>query len=132
MNTEIWGPKAWFFIHSLALGYPSSPSDADKDHYRVFFKSLSHVLPCPWCREHYLHNLQEKELEKGLESRIDLFNFTVDMHNRVNSMLGKPILSHEEALRRTTRPYKNHRTVFFMVILLLILVIATAAAITLR
>jgi hypothetical protein len=132
MNTEIWGPKAWFFIHSLALGYPSSPTDKDKEHYRVFFNNLGYVLPCSWCRVHYHQNLNDKELERGLESRKDLFNFTVDIHNKVNSMLGKPILSHEDALNKTTRPYKNHRTVIFMVTLLIILLTLTIVAITLR
>ena len=132
MNTEIWGPKAWFFIHSLALGYPASPSKTDKDHYRSFFKNLGNVLPCPWCREHYTKNMKDSELEHGLESRIDLFNFTVDIHNKVNAMLGKRILTHAEALARTTRPYKNYRTIVVMVTLLLILLAMTIVAITLR
>ena len=95
LSTEIWGREGWKFIHSVALSYPYKPTEKDKENYLAFFKSLENVLPCSICAENF-----RKKMEKTppkLESKIALFNWTVDIHNEVNRQNGKKELTHNEA-----------------------------------
>ena len=57
METTIWGPAAWLFLHSVAFQYPDNPSDLIKQKYYTFFNSIKNVLPCPNCQKHYTENL---------------------------------------------------------------------------
>ena len=95
---ETWGPFFWNTIHIAALGYPSEPSHGHKKAAKEFFESLSHLIPCPVCREHYTVHLQKYPLLPHLDRRRDLFRWTLLLHNEVNKSLNKPPFTEEEAL----------------------------------
>ena len=101
MDTTVWGPATWLFIHSAALAY--SPSS--KEAYKAFFMNLGDVLPCPNCRAHYKSLLNEKELDAALESPVSLFEYTVDFHNAVNRSLEKPEYSYMQAFEELKKKY---------------------------
>jgi hypothetical protein len=86
-------------MHIIALGYPKNPSYGDKKAAKEFFESLVFLIPCPVCRDHYSQHLKENPLTPSLDSREDLFNWTVLIHNKVNKDLGKPEVSSLEALQ---------------------------------
>jgi len=86
----VWGPIFWHTIHIVALGYPSNPSYAQKRAAKEFYESLGSLIPCPVCREHYVTHLQKMPLTPHLDRRDDLFKWTVELHNEVNKLLGKP------------------------------------------
>jgi len=125
MDPEIWGPKAWFFIHNIALTYPRNPNINDKQMYKNFFINLGNVLPCSVCKVHYKENLIESELDIGLNSNIDLFKWTVDIHNKVNKQNNKKIFTYEEALNELNKHYiyGSFFTISNIIILILILII---------
>lgn len=74
----------------VALGYPESPDAAARDAYRRYFESLEHVLPCATCQRGYGTLLAAMPINDVLDSREDLFRWTVDLHNEVGKKLGKP------------------------------------------
>ena len=39
-NPEIWGPHAWFFLETVAMGYPINPTSDDKNQMKAFFYAL--------------------------------------------------------------------------------------------
>lgn len=96
MQTTVWGPVGWSFLHCVAHGFPESPSDFDVENglpigttaagYRSFFINLGHVLPCKYCRESYLRYVQESP--PATESRGALTRWLWEIHNRVNAKLG--------------------------------------------
>lgn len=94
METEVWGPSAWRFLHLITFQYPEKPKDPDKRNYYVFFNSLKDVLPCPNCREHYSNHFEKQPIQ--LESRKELIEWLIDIHNEVNLMLGKKEYSYDE------------------------------------
>ena len=94
MEPTIWGPPAWKFLHTITFQYPEYPTDKDKKEYFIFFNSLRNVLPCPNCREHYSNNFQKYPIR--LESRNDLIEWLIDIHNEVNEMTQKRKYSYEE------------------------------------
>jgi len=95
---SVWGPFFWHTIHIVALGYPKNPTYTDKKCAKEFYESLAFLLPCSICREHYKGYLQEKPIATFLDSRTDLIKWTIQIHNKVNKMLGKPEWTLEEVL----------------------------------
>jgi len=106
MNPEVWGPRCWFLIHSVALNYPKNPSNEDKRHYREFYNNLQYVLPCPTCSKNYTKHLSELPItDSALSSRRSLFEWTVDMHNKVNKMKGKSKYSTDRIIEKLSKEY---------------------------
>ena len=95
---SVWGPFFWHTIHIVALGYSKNPTYTDKKCAKEFYESLAFLLPCSICREHYKEYLQEKPISTFLDSRTDLIKWNIQIHNKVNKMLGKPEWTLEEVL----------------------------------
>ena len=94
MNKNIWGPSGWLFMHSISFQYPENPNEEDKNNYRVFFESLKNTIPCPKCREHYSENFKQNPIQ--LNSRDELIQWVIDIHNEVNEKNSKKIYSRQE------------------------------------
>ena len=91
MQTRVWGPAGWLFLHCIAQNYPHDPNDEQKVNYFEFFKILGNVFPCRYCRESYNKFI----LEKGsclnidvMKSRETLSKWLYNIHNKVNEKLG--------------------------------------------
>lgn len=99
MQTDHWGPSAWRTLHAFALAYPESgPTRLDRDNFRSFVTYFGRCLPCSSCRVKFRSQAQLDDLEHALGiGREPLFNWTVHFHNRVNGVLGKPLVSPSEA-----------------------------------
>lgn len=95
---QVWGPFFWHTIHISALGYPSEPTYTHKKAAKEFYESLQVMIPCPVCREHYAEHLKLYPLTPHLDSREDLFKWTVVLHNAVNKSLGKPEYSEQDSI----------------------------------
>ena len=99
LGPETWGPPSWRFIHFITLGYPKNPSDNDKNNYKLFLTMISNILPCSICNSHFKENLIKYPLsDEVLSTRINLFNWSIDMHNEVNKSHSKKTISYEEGL----------------------------------
>ncbi len=97
-DPKVWGAPAWMFLHCVTLTYPESPSTTDKKHYKKFFESLEHVLPCKKCREHYGQYLLDHPLDPSLVSQKELVKYMIRLHNYINvHYRNKPKISLSEA-----------------------------------
>lgn len=115
ISPNVWGPFFWNTMHLSALGYPSQPTYADKRAAKEFFESLTRLIPCAICREHYTAHLKEMPISASLDTRQDLFRYTVAFHNKVNKMLNKPEKTEAEVIhyydllgQRGRSPIWNH------------------------
>lgn len=98
MNPEIWGKHMWVSIHMTALGCPDNPNKEQKNNYIKFFNSLSSVLPCKSCADHFKYLLKTYPLkDSDLSNNMKLFEWTVFLHNKVNEKLKKEKISFEVA-----------------------------------
>jgi hypothetical protein len=93
-----WGPFFWHTMHLVALGYPNTPTYAEKRAAKEFYESLIHLIPCPTCKIHYADHLKNMPITPSLDSRKDLFQWTIDIHNRVNKDLGKPLYTDADSI----------------------------------
>ena len=100
---EAWGPFFWHTIHITALGYPSKPSFAEKKAAKEFFESLKFLIPCPICKEHYKEHFEKHPITPYLDTRQDLFRWTVILHNEVNKMLGKKEYTETQSIQFYSR-----------------------------
>lgn len=90
MMTSIWGPPTWHFLHCISFNYPVNPTNEDKNHYKSFILSFKHTLPCGKCRKNLTKNLQKLPLEnKHMESRETFSKYIFELHEVINTMLGK-------------------------------------------
>jgi hypothetical protein len=105
INAIQWGKEGWHFIHTIALTYPFNPTENDKKNYLQFLKSLENVLPCNICAKHFKKNMIK--IPPRLDSTIEFFNWSVDMHNEVNIMNNKPILTYEEAYNELVNTFNK-------------------------
>jgi hypothetical protein len=98
MKPMIWGKYVWMSLHLIALGYPINPTQEDKNAYKNFFNDFHKVIPCVDCAHHYKTNLNDVPLtDTVFSSRNNIFDWTVEIHNKVNVMLGKPVITKEHA-----------------------------------
>ena len=104
MYPTLWGPKLWFFIHTLALNFPINPTFEEVKSYETFFVNLKYIIPCDKCRLHYTQRQEINPVSKYLTDPNTLFKYTIDLHNEVNKSLGKRVFSYEEV----SNIYKNH------------------------
>lgn len=106
MNPKIWGPKAWFFLHSITFNYPENPSAQEKKDHYDFFKILGIVLPCETCKKHYEEHLGDgTTLRIALNSRTTFISWLIDIHNQINVQNGSPISSEAEVMKMYNMHY---------------------------
>ncbi len=98
VGPDTWGPVIWHALHYITLGYPTQPTDDNKQKYKEFFTLLSDVIPCSICANHYSENLVKMPLDdKVLENKESLIKWLIDFHNVVNEKNKKPIIKYEVA-----------------------------------
>ncbi len=84
MDPAVWGPHLWFFLHSMSFAYAkdkNNPTPEEKYYMYQFLESLKYVLPCS-CKKNYSKHFNSNPPK--LNSRRELFEWLVDLHNLVN------------------------------------------------
>jgi hypothetical protein len=116
LNTKIWGPPTWFFLHSMVMAYPKRIDEKNSYHINrrnsmfQFLSNLGNVLPCPICGTSYNSYLKDPEMPplwESLSSRKSLVHFMYQIHNRVNDKLGVP-LCERPSLKEVVECYSNY------------------------
>jgi hypothetical protein len=91
MQTRVWGPAGWLFLHCIAQNFPWKPDEQKKQSYLQFFRLIGDVLPCRYCRESYQQFIQEPDTKLTydiLKNRQTLSYWLYSIHNKVNKKLG--------------------------------------------
>ena len=110
MNPSYWGPHAWVFLHCVTMNYPDYPTKKNKENMRNFFYSLKDVLPCDKCKYNFGTHIKEIPLTHDiLSSKKKLIKWLIDIHNSVNKMNNKPILTYEEVFEKMTNGFKINK-----------------------
>ena len=104
---SVWGGSAWKFLHTIALSYPSKPSQQDKTDYKSFFLSLDKILPCETCSKNFKNHIATHDINKHLSGPHELFSWTVKIRNEVQKILGKSL--HDELKIRESLYNENER-----------------------
>ena len=110
MQTRVWGPAGWIFLHCIAQNYPQEPTTQQRDDYREFFRLAGMVLPCRYCRESYQLFISQPGTvldDKVMRNRTTITKWLYDIHNKINKKLGiKSCIS----FRQVTEKYESFRS----------------------
>lgn len=101
-----WGPPLWSILHGIAerSGAAVTPLYRDDERRALIrlFDSLTKMIPCPSCKEHYTEYLREHPVNDALktmpyeEIRPYLRGWFWELHNWVNESYGKPLFRLED------------------------------------
>ena len=108
MSPTIWGPHAWFILHSISMALPDNvPVDKQKDLIQ-FMRSFGNLIPCNICKINYKTNLKiMSPLEKNVQTRELFSKWLIDLHNIVNREIGKPEMSYEAVVEKYDKIYNK-------------------------
>ena|SRR3989338_7417649 len=98
LKPSIWGGPAWRFLHSVALAYPTLPTNEEKMAAKLFIQSLTKLLPCKECRVNLLNELATDPIDRAVMSKQSFSKWVTSLHNRVNARTGKRQLSPEDVI----------------------------------
>jgi hypothetical protein len=112
-----FGPYFWGALHLACLG---------GGNIQDFIASFPSALPCPACGAHFNDVLNAYPFPAGVTNPLELFAWSVDVHNVVNRRLGKPEVDYDTAFEFWTRPPSNPVDMFtiFLIVIFFLLVIA--------
>lgn len=86
------GRKLWKELHDYALNYPESPSAADvksaQEWFRLWRLQIPNFGKCA-CQKHFQDILTANPVR--FQSRASFYEWSVEVHNSVNSLLSKPL-----------------------------------------
>lgn len=99
MSPSVWGPIVWMTMHIVTLGYSDTPTEFEKKAAIEFFESLTYMIPCPICKEHYKVILEKNPVQKAVKSRDSLVKWVFHIHNEVNEQLGKPKITLDQFIK---------------------------------
>ena len=126
MLPKIWGKYGWDYFHIVTMGYPENPTKEDKQLYYEYFMAFPNTLPCKKCKNNFLIHLEKYPLtDQVLESRENLVDWGINLHNVVNFYLGKPVLSNQEALQKINKLItpKKHNWIWIIIAIIIIILI---------
>ena len=97
MKPEKWGPFIWYLIHIITFYIPNDEFFIiNKKIYLSFFRALNSIIPCPICRSHLNKMIKTNNLDK-CNSKEDIINWTIKIHNLVNQRLKKKQINKEKS-----------------------------------
>ena len=110
MQTRVWGPGGWLFLHSIAQNYPWEPDTQKKEDYLQFFKLTGNILPCRYCRESYQDFIKQSGTELNfsvMKDRKTLTTWLYNIHNKINKKLG---INCDLTLKQVWEKYESFRS----------------------
>tara|TARA_B110000977_G_C11064313_1_gene487195 strand:- start:1268 stop:1774 length:507 start_codon:yes stop_codon:yes gene_type:complete len=91
IDSKIWGPSLWYFIHTLSYNY----IETYKKEYQLFFNYLKYLIPCPVCKQHYNSYILIHPL--NLKTKDNFIKWCFLFHNSVNRRLDYEIITIEHS-----------------------------------
>jgi len=90
LDSKIWGPHYWVFLHTIALTYPLYPSTVTKKKYYQFIHNIPLFIPVKTMAANFKKILDEYPVTPYLDSRASFVKWMHFIHNKINTQLEKP------------------------------------------
>ena len=90
IHSKVWGQYLWRTLHTITYTFDPKMPSALREKYVKFFHVLKDFIPCPICRAHYTKRCELNPPEKNMKSTDTIVGWLNNLHNEVNSGLGKP------------------------------------------
>lgn len=94
-SEEVWSCAFWHVLHIISFNYAVCPTLEQQQNYKLFLRSLTHVLPNKAFRERFGRTLSQTFHSRDLVSRHAFARYVFFLH----TMLGAPVKNTFERLR---------------------------------
>lgn len=102
---DIWGPKFWFVLMTIALAYPDTPNSVTKRKYYDLIINLPLFIPNHDIGDKFSQLLDKYPVSPYLDNRDSFVKWINFIHNKINVMIGKEEVSLLESLDRYNAQY---------------------------
>jgi hypothetical protein len=106
LDPNVWGPKFWFFLHTLAMSYPHYPNEVTKKKYYEFIQNLPIFMPVEEIGNDFSKLLDEYPITAYLDSRDSFIRWMHFIHNKINQKLEKPKITINDFYNNYYEEYK--------------------------
>lgn len=123
LSVKYWGESLWRIMYAVACDYPKEADQDDCERIKGFYISLSDVIPCEECRQHYTNYLIENSIDIAGEGRDSLLQWVNILENQIATKLGRQGRTLTDRLREIetvssspttqTQPLSRNRTVSY-------------------
>ena len=103
-KSNIWGPHFWYVLHTMAFHYPTTPNKVTKKKYYDTIMNFPLFLPHPKMGNTFSNLLDNYPVTPYLDSQESFIKWTHFIHNQVNELLDKPIMSFSQFIEMYTKP----------------------------
>lgn len=107
LDPKIWGPKFWFFLHTISLCYPNYPNAITKKKYYEFIQNLPMFLPIEEIASNFSKLLDKYPIQPYLDNKESFIKWVWFIHNKINEQLEKPIISLNDFYIKYYENYKS-------------------------
>ena len=102
MESNIWGTHYWFTLHTIALNYPITVNKVTKKKHYDLVMNIPLFIPNVKNGNIFSDLLDKYPVTPYLDSRDAFVKWTHFIHNRVNQLLHKPLMSYEDFIEKYT------------------------------
>ena len=93
---KFWG-LYWASLHYLSYIYPINPTDEQKEQvYKLIEIMKKNGILCVKCKNHFIIWCSNHDIKSNYNSRDELINYFIDLHNNVNQRNKKRLFSRKE------------------------------------
>jgi len=92
-----WGRHMWNYIHSITIVNYLSEQDNLRFSKNIYDYLFTLKFLCNKCQQEYEDELLKIDIN-SLSKPMYLFEWSWNLHNKINNILNKPIITYEEAL----------------------------------
>ena len=107
LDPKVWGPKFWFFLHTISLTYPNYPNTITKKKYYEFIQNLPLFLPIEEIATNFSKLLDQFPIQPYLDNKESFIKWVWFIHNKINEKLEKPMISLNDFY---IKYYENYKT----------------------
>jgi hypothetical protein len=107
LEPKIWGPKYWFFLHTISLCYPNYPNAVTKKKYYEFIQNLPLFLPIEEVASNFSKLLDKYPIQPYLDNKESFIKWVWFIHNKINEQLEKPVISLNDFYVKYYEQYKS-------------------------
>lgn len=100
IHSFFWGPKYWFFLHTIAYHYPDYPNDVTKRKYYDLIQNIPLFLPNIDMGNKFGVLLDKYPVSPYLKCRESFITWVHFIHNKINRQLGKCEISLVESIQK--------------------------------
>jgi hypothetical protein len=107
LDPDVWGPKYWFFFHTLAMTYPKNPNATIKKKYYDFVQTIPMFIPVEKISSEFSELLNLYPIQPYLDNKESFIRWFWFIHNKINERLEKPKISLSDFYVKYYEEYKN-------------------------